>query len=166
MTRGRRNIVERAKQMGYNEEACSIVNGDRLLPKLEDGTIANHQAALSAWTDYVDHMSETKQRIPCTDNLEDLKDFVYIRAKVIKGTQNKTASVETVRNYWNNFTGAWKRSYPAIRDDLKESIHEFIYGPLKELLGLLDEKKPRRYANEKHLLIYAEQLWSRDWFIY
>ena len=43
---------------------------------------------------------------------------------------------------------------------------KFVYGPLKDELGFLDEKRPRRYANENHLLLYAVQLWARDWFVY
>jgi hypothetical protein len=32
--------------------------------------------------------------------------------------------VESVRNYWNNFTGAWKRKYPEnpISEDVRESV--------------------------------------------
>src|SRR5271155_2299151 len=108
-----------------------------------------------------------------------------VRAYAIKGTKGLPASVETVRNYWNNFTGGWKRKHTAIPTDIADSVTEvrtslsccnyynmltallkFIYGPLKDEVGLLGEKRPRRYANENHLLLYAEQLWAKDWFIY
>jgi len=43
---------------------------------------------------------------------------------------------------------------------------QFIYGDLKEELGSLGEKRPRRYPNKNHLLLYARQYWAADWFIY
>ena len=108
-----------------------------------------------------------------------------VRAKAIKGTKGLPVSVETVQNYWRNFTGGWKREYTAIPSDITESVKEvrtslscysydstlttlrkFISGPLRLKLGLLREKRPRRYANENHLLLYAEQLWAGDWYVY
>ena len=67
----------------------------------------------------------------------DLESFVYIRATAIKGTKKKAAGVETVRHYWNAFTAAWKRKYPAISEEIKESIHEVrtqlsSYDPLRD----------------------------------
>ena len=35
-----------------------------------------------------------------------------------------------------------------------------------EELGLLREKRPRRYANKNHLTAYATQIWRRDWYQY
>lgn len=108
-----------------------------------------------------------------------------VRAYAIRGTKRQPASVETVRNYWNNFTGGWKRKHTVISSDITDFVTEvrtslschnyystlitllkFIYGPLKDEVGLLDEKRPRRYANENHLLLYTEQLWARDWYVY
>jgi hypothetical protein len=126
-----------------------------------------------------------KGKRPSAYNLTDLKRFMRVRAYAIKGTKGLPASVETVRNYWNNFTGGWKRKHTAIPTDIADSVTEvrtslsccnyynmltallkFIYGPLKDEVGLLGEKRPRRYANENHLLLYAEQLWAKDWFVY
>lgn len=69
------------------------------------------------------------------DSLQSLKDFVRHVAYGIKGMEGIDGSdetddedddappgVETVRNYWNNFTGAWKRIHPPIREDLIESV--------------------------------------------
>lgn len=55
---------------------------------------------------FVKHKIEKDGITPLVDNLKDLKEFVYIRLKAIKDTKNQAASVETIRNYWNNFTGA------------------------------------------------------------
>jgi hypothetical protein len=46
------------------------------------------------------------------------------------------------------------------------ALSKFIYGPLKAELGLFSSKRPRRYTNETYLLFYAEQLWTRDWYVY
>jgi hypothetical protein len=132
---------------------------------------------------YVNDEKE-KGNQPSAYNLKDLKGFMWVRAHAIRGTKRKPASVETVRNYWNNFTGGWKREHTAIPSDIADSVtavrpflsccnyyemltalSKFIYGPLKAEVGLLDEKRPRRYANENHLLLYAEQLWARDWYV-
>lgn len=126
-----------------------------------------------------------KGRRPSAYCLTDLKGFMRIRAYAVTGTKGLPPSVETVRSYWNHFTGGWKRKHTAIPSDIADSVTElgttlywcnpsnmltrfikFIYGPLKDELGLLAEKRPRRYANQNHLLLYAEQLWARDWFVY
>jgi hypothetical protein len=52
MPRERQNIVQLAKERGSDKDS-SIVNGDRLLPTLEEGTLRNHQAASRAWEEYV-----------------------------------------------------------------------------------------------------------------
>jgi hypothetical protein len=81
--------------------------------------------------------------------------------------------------------GGWKRKHTPIPTDLAHSVTEvrtslsgctyinmliallkFIYSSLKDELGLLAKKRPRRYANENYLLVYAEQLWAKDWFVY
>jgi hypothetical protein len=51
MPRERQNIVQLAKERGSDKER--IVNGDQLLPTLEDGTLRNLQAASRAWEEYV-----------------------------------------------------------------------------------------------------------------
>jgi hypothetical protein len=123
-----------------------------------------------------------KGRRPSAYNLTDLKRFMRVKAHAINGTKSLPASVETIRNYWNNFTGGWKRKHTT---DIANSVTEvrtslsccnyynmltallkFIYGPLKDEFGLLGGKRPRRYANENYLLLYAEQLWAKDWSIY
>ena len=45
-------------------------------------------------------------------------------------------------------------------------IVQFIYSDLKEELGSLSEKRPRRYPNKNHLLLYARQYWAADWVPY
>ena len=52
MPRERQNIVQLAKERD-SDKGSSIVNGDQLLPTLEDGTLRNLQAASCAWEEYV-----------------------------------------------------------------------------------------------------------------
>lgn len=52
MSRQRQNIVQLAKERGSDKER-NIVNDDRLLPTLEDGTLRNHQFASDAWEECV-----------------------------------------------------------------------------------------------------------------
>src|SRR4051812_1704742 len=74
------------------------------------------------------------------DSLQSLKDFVRHVAYGIKGMEgidgnddtddegdDAPPGVETVRNYWNNFTGAWKRIHPPIREDLIESVTQVCF---------------------------------------
>jgi hypothetical protein len=68
------------------------------------------------------------------DSLKSLKDFVrHVTLGIdgMKGNDDRDdtdeddyilAGEETVRNYWNNFTGAWKRIHSLIREDLRESV--------------------------------------------
>ncbi|CAH0042288.1 unnamed protein product [Clonostachys rhizophaga] len=54
-----------------------------------------------------------------------LKDFVYMP---IKGTKNLEACVQTVRNYWNIFTGAWKMLHePSSSGSIGTVTHPDIY---------------------------------------
>jgi len=41
-------------------------------------------------------------------------------------------------------------------------IFQFIFNDLKEEIGSLSEKRPRRYPNKNHLLLYAQQYWAAD----
>ncbi|KAH7113182.1 hypothetical protein B0J11DRAFT_619325 [Dendryphion nanum] len=77
-------------------------------------------------------------------------------------------SVESVRNYWNNFTGAWLRAYAdnPISENIQRSVTQFIYGPLKDELKMPERKRARRYANRNHLSHFARQSWKVDWFEY
>ncbi|KKY22682.1 putative carbonic anhydrase 2 [Phaeomoniella chlamydospora] len=165
MPKTRQNIVERAKKRGYDRDS-GIASSKKILSRLEDGTLRNHQSQLAAWEDYVNNEMNETGREPSAYNLEDLERFMEIRAEAIHGVDDLPPGQESVRNYWNNFTGAWRRKHPSIPKDIAESVTEFIYGPLTDKLGLLAEKRPRRFANENHLLLYAEQLWARDWFVY
>ncbi|PQE10450.1 RTC4-like domain-containing isoform 2 protein [Rutstroemia sp. NJR-2017a BBW] len=72
--------------------------------------------------------------------------------------------VESVRNYWNNFTGAWLRAYAdnPISEHIQRSVTQFIYGPLKGELKMPERKRARR----NHLYHFARQLWKVDWFEY
>ena len=54
--------------------------------------------------------------------VEVLKDSIRIQAIAIKGTKNLEARVETVRNYWNTFTGAWKRIHDPIHPDIISTV--------------------------------------------
>ncbi|KAH8730286.1 hypothetical protein GQ44DRAFT_723721 [Phaeosphaeriaceae sp. PMI808] len=102
-------------------------------------------------------------------DLEPLKHFVLLFAKSIDGTHRRNACVETVRNYWNTITGAWRRKYKTISSDLIESITNignYIYDELMQELELLREKTPQRYADRNHLMAHTVQLWRRDWYEY
>lgn len=95
--------------------------------------------------------------------------------------------VESVRNYWNNFTGARQRESPddSISDHIQKSVTQvffprlltssavsanlylqFIYGPLKSELKMPERKQESRYANRNHLYHFARQLWMVDGFVY
>jgi hypothetical protein len=52
MPRQRQNIIQLAKKRGSDKES-SFVNNDRLLPRLQDGTLRSHQSHQDAWEEYV-----------------------------------------------------------------------------------------------------------------
>ena len=54
--------------------------------------------------------------------MEALKDFVYRQGAAINVTNGLAAGVETVRNYWDQITAAWKRKYEATRIDIVETV--------------------------------------------
>jgi len=56
---------------------------------------------------------------------------------------NDTATVETVRNYWNCFAAGWRRKHPAYPRALQS--------PLAEEMKLPAKKRPTRFANKSHL---------------
>ncbi|KID85245.1 hypothetical protein MAJ_11226, partial [Metarhizium majus ARSEF 297] len=173
--KNKKNFMEDAKSKGYKPNP-TIVNGDRILRKIEPITEKNHERQLGRWALFI----ETKKAQTCTDAFEHvkyddvrsaymievLKDFIRIQAISIKGTKNLKACIETVRNYWNTFTGAWKRIHDPIPPDTIDTVTQFIYGPLKDELGLLLEKKFRRYPSANHLYCYAIQQWAQDFHVY
>jgi len=88
---------------------------------------------------FVDLIFQEEKRICSTKDLKDLKDFIRHLALGMDGVDGYDTDddddtddecdclpscekcrrkkwvppcVESVRNYWNNFTGAWKRAYP------------------------------------------------------
>ncbi|KAI1455456.1 hypothetical protein F4805DRAFT_435597 [Annulohypoxylon moriforme] len=170
----RRNFIDAAILNGWNPES-QIVNKDSLLPKLEPATEAHHQRQLDRWNTFIekkksevidDLAASAYHEVTSAYDVVLLKDFVRMQAFAIKGTKSLNACVETVRNYWNTFIGAWKRGHKPIDNDTISTVTQFIYGPLTEELGLLREKRPRRYANENHLFCYAEQVWAQDFHVY
>ena len=95
--------------------------------------------------------------------------------------------VESVRNYWNNFTEAWQREYPddSKSDHIQKSVTQvfsthlftsstvsadiylqFIYEPFKSELKMSERKRERRYWNRNHLYHFVRQLWMVDCFVY
>ena len=98
----RQNIVQLAKERGSDNES-SIVNDDRLLPRLEAGTLRNHHALLHAWDEYVRipefqvwlsligdaivNEELIKGKRPSPYDLRDLKDYMRRRAYAVEGTK-------------------------------------------------------------------------------
>ncbi|KID88162.1 hypothetical protein MAJ_11080, partial [Metarhizium majus ARSEF 297] len=111
--KNKKNFMEDAKSKGYKPNP-TIVNGDRILRKIEPITEKNHERQLGRWALFI----ETKKAQTCTDAFEHVK------------------------------------------------YDDFIYGPLKDELGLLLEKKFRRYPSANHLYCYAIQQWAQDFHVY
>jgi len=129
------------------------------------------------------------------NNVESLQTFVRTLGYSIDGIKNLPAADVTIYNYWMYFKSAveWKYGVticPKISEGIRRVcvenrspkrtlgfptlssrlpmlilIVQFIYSDLKEELGSLSEKRPRRYPNKNHLLLYARQYWAADWFI-
>jgi hypothetical protein len=190
---------QRARKRGALEDT-GIVNDKPVLKGLEDGTQRNHDRQLALWHQFVeDHLK--RNVVVSVNSLKWMKDFVKHVALGMDGQRGYDDSdndtdededgwippcVESVRNYWNNFTGAWLRAYldnpisghiqrsvtqvcstTFSSDPVVANLHgQFIYGPLKEELKMPERKRARRYANRNHLLHFARQLWKVDWFEY
>lgn len=121
--------------------------------------------------DYHDRFVQTKRPTASAYDLESLKHFVLPQGESIIGIGDRVAGVETLQQYWNLFTGAWKRRHPAIPSDILESVKnvsscpsslgflsgrfanyvpiQYIYLEVAPQLGLLKEKRPRRYPGRK-----------------
>lgn len=128
MLRGTKDFIQHAKQKG-NDSLPPSVNGERIHKSLELQTERRHQRKLEQWDQlvYSLHLKTplneenrfVKEESPDASayDLKSLKQFIRLQAQSIDGTRNKNACVETVRHYWNMFTGAWKWKYEAIPSD-------------------------------------------------
>ena len=142
-----------------------------MLKGLEDGTKRNHYRQLALWYQFVeDHLK--RNEVVSVHSLKWMKDFVKHVALGMDGQRGYDHSdndtdededgwippcVESVRNYWNNFTVAWLRAYldNPISEHIQRSVTQvcstttfssdpvvanlrvqFIYGPLKEELKM------------------------------
>ncbi|KAF1953125.1 hypothetical protein CC80DRAFT_551828 [Byssothecium circinans] len=164
MPRAKKDFIRLAEERGGSELPPSV-NGQRILKRLEDGTLRSYQDKVDEWERFVEseRIKHPDQPPPTVSDLKALKKFVRMMALAIDGTKGLNACVETVRNYCNRFTAGWKRIHEAIRQDLAESVTNYIYGELMEELRLLREKKPRRYANSSHITSFGKRYWGGDW---
>jgi len=55
-------------------------------------------------------------------DVEALELFMYYQAKALQGHFGDDPALWTVRQLWNNFTGAWRREYGPIASDIIESV--------------------------------------------
>lgn len=127
---------KRARERGAQKDT-GIVNDKPVLKGLEDGTKRNHRRQLALWDQFVDDNLKLNL-IVSAHSLKWMKDFVKHVALGMDGQRGYDDSdsdtddedrwippcVESVRNYWKNFTGAWLRAYPSnpISEHIQKSV--------------------------------------------
>jgi hypothetical protein len=127
----------RARARGAQKDT-GIVNDKPVLKGLEEGTKQNHRRQLALWDQFVEDNSKP-DLIVSVHSLKWMKDFVRHVALGMDGQRGYDdsdsdtvededrwipPSVESVRNYWNNFTGAWLRAYAdnPISENIQRSV--------------------------------------------
>jgi hypothetical protein len=113
------------------------VNDKPVLKDLEDGTKRNHRRQLALWDQFVDDKRKLNL-VVSVHSLTWMKDFVKHLALGMDGQRGYDDSdsgtdededwippcVESVRNYWNNFIGAWLRAY--LNNPIPEHIQKLV----------------------------------------
>ncbi|KAK3939116.1 hypothetical protein QBC46DRAFT_365016 [Diplogelasinospora grovesii] len=160
-----------AEENGFNDDDTDV--DDNPVPRdVLDYTKERYDVQMELWSDLSQSGINTFQRYKKTHpeatphKLKTLKHFAEFMAKSIKGVldANGKPTVQTVRNYFRCFVSGWNIDNPKslISRDHRDSITNYIKGPLKKKLGLSTATRPKTYLTLENYMYMERQLWQSD----